>query len=305
MAIRYAVRTLVKTPGFTLIAVVTIALGIAANTAIFSIVNGVLLKPLPFRDEGRVVTVFTTSRDELDANHSAADFMDIRRENRTLESIAGWREDIFGLSNGRGQPEQIEGAWVTSDFFDVLGTPPLLGRLFSKNDNTGRGDKLAVLGYDAWQQLFPGDQDTAGKTLRVNGDAYIVAAVMPKGFSWPEQSKVWLLSPLPVPPAPIELDDPLNSRDVQYFQAIARLKPGVNLPAAQQDLHAIALDIQQKHSQTSGGRDIRARRVRETLVADVKDALIVIQGAVGLVLLIACANVSSLLIARARRSWPT
>jgi len=123
--------------------------------------------------------------------------------------------------------------------------------------------------------------------------------VMPDGFAWPRGAKAWILSPLPVPPAPVELKDPLTTRDVQYFAAVARMKPGMSLAAVQQDLHAIALDIQQKHSQTSGGRDYRAVPLREDLVGDVRDALLVIQGAVGLVLLIACANVSSLLIARA------
>jgi putative ABC transport system permease protein len=298
-SIRYSIRTLLKTPGFTAIAVVTIALGIAANTAIFSIVNGVLLRPLPFRDEGRVVKVSTTSKDERESNHSAGDYMDLRQNNRSLESIAGYREDVVAIATGSREPVQFEGAWVTSEYFDVLGTPPALGRTFTRGDNTGRGDKLIVLGHEAWQKLFPNDPGAPGRSVRVNGQAYTVAAVMPRGFAWPQGAKAWLLSPLAVPPSPIELKDPETNRDVQYFQAIARLKSGVTMAQAAEDLHNVGADIQQKHGDTSGGRDVRIQPIRETLVGDIRDALMLIQGAVGLVLLIACANVSSLLIARA------
>jgi putative ABC transport system permease protein len=295
---RYAIRTLLKTPGFSVIAITTIALGIAANTAIFSVVNGVLLRPLPFRDEGRVVKVSTTTHDEAESNHSAGDFLDIRQSNRTLEAIAGFREDVAAVASKPGEPIQLEAAWVTSEFFDVLGTPPALGRPFARADNAA-GQKLVVLGHTAWQRLFGGDAGAAGRPVRINGVAYTVAAVMPPGFAWPQGAKMWLLSPLPVPPAPIDMKDPLTNRDVQYFQAIARLKPGVTLVEAQHDLHAVGVAIQQKNGQTSAGRDVRVMPVRENLVAGVRDALLVIQAAVGLVLLIACANVSSLLIARA------
>jgi putative ABC transport system permease protein len=296
--IRYAVRALIKSPGFFAIAVTTIALGIAANTAIFSVVNGVLLRPLPFRDEDRVVRVSTTTRDERDSNHSAGDFLDVRQHNRSLEAIAGFREDMAAVAATPGEPLLLQSTWVTSEFFDVLGTPPALGRPFSRADNV-TGQKLVVLGHAAWQRLFGNDTTAVGRSVRIHGDAYTIAAVMPQGFAWPQGAKMWLLSPLPVPPPPIDMKDPLTNRDVQYFQAIARLKSAVTLTEAQQDLHAVGVAIQQNHPQTSGGRDVRVMPARETLVGDVRGALLVIQGAVGLVLLIACANVSSLLIARA------
>ena len=295
---RYAIRALLKSPGFFAIAVTTIALGIAANTSIFSVVNAVLLRPLPFRDEGRVVKVSTTTRDERDSNHSAGDFQDIRQHNRSLEAIAGFREDMAAVAVTPGEPILLESTWVTAEFFDVLGTAPALGRPFSRADNV-TGQKLVVLGHAAWQRLFGGDTAVAGRTVRIHGDAYTIAAVMPQGFAWPQGAKLWVLSPLPVPPAPIDMKDPLTNRDVQYFQAIARLKAGVTLAEARQDLHAVGVAIQQNHAQTSGGRDVRVMPARENLVGDVRGALLVIQGAVGLVLLIACANVSSLLIARA------
>jgi putative ABC transport system permease protein len=296
--VKYAVRTLLKSPGFFAIAVATIALGIAANTAIFSVVNGVLLRPLPFPDEGHVVKVSTTTRQEQDSNHSAGDFMDIRERNRTLVAIAGYREDVIAVTARQGEPILLDAAWVTSEFFDVLGTPPAVGRPFAAADNSA-GQKLAVLGHEAWQRLFGDDASAVGRAVRIHGEAYTVSAVMPQGFAWPRGSTLWLLSPLPVPPSPLDTKDPLTNRDVQYFQAIARVKPGVTLADARQDLHTIALAVQHEHPQTSSGRDVRLMPIREDLVGDVRDALLIIQAAVGVVLLIACANVSSLLIARA------
>ena len=294
---RYAVRSLLKAPGFAAVAVVTIALGIAANTAIFSVVNAILLRPLPFPDEARVVKVSTTTRDERDSNHSAGDFQDIRRNNRSLEAIAGFRVDVLAVAPASGEPMMLEGSWVTSDFFDVLRTPPALGRPFSRTD-TPAGQKLVVLGHSAWRRLLASDPYAAGRTIRVSGEPYTVAAVMPEGFEWPQKAQLWLLSPLPVPPSPIDLKDPLTNRDVQYFEAIARVKGTMTVEQAQQDLHAVALTLHEANPANTG-RDIRLTPVRENLVGDVRAALLVIQGAVGLVLLIACANVSSLLIARA------
>ena len=294
---RYAVRTLLKSPGFFAIAVVTIALGIAANTAIFSVVNGVLLRPLPIRDESRVVKVSTSTQNEAESNHSAGDFMDLRRLNRSLETIAGFREDVVAVATTPGEPMLFAAAWVTSEFFDVLGTPAAVGRPFLGADNAA-GQKLAVLSHEAWQKLLNSDPTAAGRPIRINGDAYTVAAVMPDGVAWPQKAQVWMLSPLAVPPSPINVKDPLTNRDVQYFQAIARLKSGVTFDQARDDLHAVAEGIQ-KATSAVGSRDIRITPIRETLVGSVREALLVIQGAVGLVLLIACANVSSLLIARA------
>ena len=294
---RYAARTLLRSPGFSAIAVATIALGIAANSVIFSVVNSVLLKPLPFPDEDRVVKVSTATQQEKEGNHSAGDFMDIRERNRTLGAIAGVRNVVVAVAATPGNPILQDAAWVTSDFFDVLGTSAELGRPFSAADKSA-GQTLVVLGHDAAQQLF-GETAAVNRTLRVDGQSFTVAAVMPRGFAWPQRARLWMLSPRPVPPPPVDLKDPLTNRDVQYFEALARLKPGVTLAEAKQDLHTIAVAIQQEHPQTSGGRDIRAVRARDDLVGGVRDALLIIQAAVGLVLLIACANVSSLLIARA------
>ena len=298
---KYAVRTLIKTPGFSVIAIATIALGIAANTAIFSVVNAVLLRPLPFRDESRVVKVMTSTANEPRSNHSAGEFLDIERNNRTLEALAGFRGDMVAVAVKTGEATQLQAQWVTSSFFDVLGTPAALGRPFSRAQNATPGERLVVLSRSAWQTLFGTDTGAVGRRIRINGEAHTVAAVMPNGFQWPEGAQLWVLSQRPVPPSPIDIkdQDPLTNRDVRYFEAVARLKPGVSLSDAQHDLHLIAAALQQQDPQSGGGRDIRAVPVRQDMTGDVRDALLVIQGAVGLVLLIACANVSSLLIARA------
>ena len=296
---RYAIRTLLKSPGFSLVAITTIALGIAANTAIFSVVNGVLLRPLPFPDEARIVRVTSATADERQSNHSAGDFLDVQRSVQTLSAMAGYRLEVSAVSVTAGEPAQVPTAWVTADFFDVLGARPLLGRTFTKAQDNASGEKLAILTYSSWRQLFNGDESVIGRPLRVNGQSYILTGVMPRNVEWPHEVRMWLLSPTVVPPSPIDMKDPLTNRDVRYMEAIGRLKPGVTMAAVRDDLHAIAVRIQQQHAETSAGRDLRATPIREELIGDVRGALLMIQGAVGLVLLIACANVSSLLIARA------
>src|SRR5689334_6107069 len=261
---RYAIRTLTRSPAFTVIAIATIAIGIAANTAIFSVVNGVLLRPAPFADEARVVKVTTVSRDGKDGNHSAGSFMDLLRNNRTLAALAGIRVEVFAAA-ADGTPAQLQGAWVTPQFFDVVGTPAALGRTFTGGEPPG--DPVAVLGFGAWQQLFGGSAAAIGRRVRINGDPYTVVAVMPKAFEWPERAALWLRSPLPVPPSPILLKDPLTNRDVQYFQGVARLMPGVTISAAQQDLQAVSTAGQQDAG-ASDNRPVRLTPIREDLVGD-------------------------------------
>ena len=299
--LRYALRTLLKAPAFTAVAIATMALGIAANTAIFSIVNAILLRPLPFPDESRVVRVWSTAAREPRSNHSAADFLDLKRGNRTLTSLAGFRGELAAASTGTGESLQIGLQHVTADFFDVLGTPPALGRTFSSRTDAPGGERLVVLSDHAWERLLARDRAAIGRRVRVNGEACTVVAIMPPGFAWPEGTDLWLLAQKAVPVSPLEVKeaDPLTNRDSHYFEAVARLKPGVTLAQAQQDLHTVATTLQRDHPEDSGGRDVLLVPVRQDMTGDVRDALLVIQSAVGLVLLVACANVSSLLIARA------
>ncbi|HEX2456602.1 MAG TPA: ABC transporter permease [Vicinamibacterales bacterium] len=296
--LRYAIRMLLHSPAFSLVAIVTIALGIGANTAIFSVVNGVLLRPLPFGDADRIVKVWTATTDEKRSNHSAGDFQDLQRENRSLAAIAGHRGILFTAIARPGEPAQLEGSHVTIDFFDVLGLRAALGRTFSRATDK-LGDRVVVLSDQAWEKLFARSAQAIGQTIRLDGQSYVVAGVLPPKAEWPEGSQLWLLSTKEVPPSPLDINDPTADRDVRYFEAIARLRPGVTFEQAQDDLRRIALAIQQRHPQTAAGRDVRLAPLREEIVGDIRWALLVLQSAVALVLLIACANVSSLLLARA------
>jgi predicted permease len=295
---KYAIRTLLKTPSFTAVAIATIAIGIAANSAIFSVVNAVLLRPLPFPDEQRVVRVFRTTREDR-GNHAAATFLDLKRNNRSLQALAGFREDIGAVALPSGEPDQFQIEYVTSEFFDALGTAPALGRTFTSADQASGGERLVVLSHTAWRQLFAGERGAIGKRVRVNGVPCTVVGVMPQSFDWPEGTRLWQLSKEPVPPSPLDLKDPLTNRDAHYFEAVARLKASVSFQAAQQDLHALAVTLGRQYPATDGGSDLELVPIRVDLTGDVRAALLLIQGAVALVLLIACANVSSLLIARA------
>ena len=189
---------------------------------------------------------------------------------------------------------------VTAEFFDVLGTPPALGRTFTAATEI-TGERVVVIGDEAWDRLFARNPAAIGQRIRVNGEPCTVIAVMPKRFEWLDGATLWLLAQKPVPPSPLDVKDgdSLTNRDSHYFEAVARLKPGVTLAQAQQDLHTVATLIDRDHPMQSGRRDVQLVPIRENLTGDVRQALLVIQGAVGLVLLIACANVSSLLIARA------
>jgi predicted permease len=289
-----ALRSLWRTPGFATVAILTLALGIGANAAIFTVVNGVLLRALPFRDIDRVVRVYSSNKTEPKGNHSAAAFLDLVARNHSLEALAGYRRDLVAVTAGGQSPVQLEAAYVTPAFFEVVGTPAELGRPLSPAAPTG---KQVVLSHDAWHDLFHDDSSAIGATVRVNGDPYTVVGVMVEGFRWPDDARVWVLSEKNVPPSPIDHGDDATNRDVRYFEVVARLRSDWSIEKAQGDLDTVASALAREYP-TTDDRELHLLPVREELVGDVRPALIVLQGAVGVVLLIACANVSSLLLAR-------
>ena len=297
--LRYALRTLLKNPGFAFIAMLTLALGIGANTAIFSVVNGVLLRPLPFPDADRLVQVWTSSADEKRSNHAAADFLDIQRENQSLTAIAGYRVAPFTLIPENGQARATEGSIVTLDFFDVLGVPARYGRTFSRATDRLGGERYAVLSGDAARRLYASEANAVGQVLKVNAQTYTVLGVLPDRAEWPGSSRIWTLADKDVPPSPVEASNDGADREVRYFEAVGRLKPGISLDQASQDMGRLSAILQGRRSAASAQRQVQIGPVREQMVGDIRFALLVLQGAVGLVLLIACANVSSLLLARA------
>ena len=177
--LRYALRTLFKNPGFAVVAILTLALGIGANTAIFSVVNGVLLRPLPYPDAGTIVQVWTTSPGEPKSSHAAADFLEFQRDNRTLLKIAGYREDALTISAAGGEPVRVQGDLVTLDYFDVFGMPAQLGRTFSRAADGTTNEPLVVLSHAIWTGQFASDPQTVNKRVRINGVPHTVVGVMP------------------------------------------------------------------------------------------------------------------------------
>jgi len=297
--LRYALRTLLKNPGFAFIAMLTLALGIGANTAIFSVVNGVLLRPLPFPDADRLVQVWSTTADEKRSNHAAADFLDIQRENQSLTAIAGYRVAPFTAIPHNGQPRATEGSIVTLDFFDILGVQAKYGRTFSRAIDRIAGERYAVLSGDAARRLYANEEKAVGQVLKLNSQTYTILGVLPDRAEWPGSSRIWTLADKDVPPSPVEASGDGADREVRYFEAIGRLKPYVSLEQARQDMGRLSAILQGRRTAASAPRQLQIGPIREQLVGDIRFALLVLQGAVGLVLLIACANVSSLMLARA------
>jgi putative ABC transport system permease protein len=298
--LKYALRSFLRTPGFTAVAIVTLALGIGANTAIFSVVNAVLLRPLPYPRPDEIVQVWTNSAAEPKSAHAAADFLELQDRNHTLTRLAGYREDAFTVAVPGTEPVRLIGALVTIDYFDVFDTPALLGRTFNRAADGRTTESLIVVSQSAWTHQLHGNPAVAGSRITINGAPHTVVGVMPATFDYPERAQAWVLSSKRVPLPPIDVKgDLLQSRGVHYFKAVGRLHAGVTVGQAQSDLSGIASDIARRFPDMNGDRGITLQPLREEIVGDVRPALLMLLGAVGLVLLIACANIASLLLARA------
>ena len=298
--LRFTIRSLGKNRGFTAVAVVTLAVGIGATTAIFSVVNGVLLRPLPYPNADRIVQVWTTSANEAKGSFGPPDFVEFQRTTRTIDRVAGYREDPVTVAVNERDPVRETAALVTIDYFDVFGTGAALGRTFMATVDQGTREPLVVIGASTWRNLLSSDPNVIGRRLRINGVAHTILGVMPDSFNYPAGARLWVLSDRPVPPPPIEVPgDLLEMRGIQYFLAVGRLAPGATAAQAQADLAATAADIARRYPASNTGRGVLVEPLHERIVGDVRRALLVLLGAVGTVLLIACANVASLLLARA------
>lgn len=296
--IRYALRALKRAPGFTLVALATLTLGIGGTTAIFSVVDAVVLRELPYPEADRLVAL-ARSRDAGDSSAFApADFLDVTREIRALSATAGYREDIVDLT-GAGDPERLEAIQATAGFFDVLEAPALLGRTFTSRVDKPGGPRVAVIGEGLWRRRFGARPDIVGTEVRLNGEPTTILGVMPAWVRHPQAVDVWLLSPLPVPTSPVAVEgDLLAQRDVQYFGVIGRLAPGVTRAQANAELDALAARQARDFPATNAADTLFAWPLRDRLVGETRTPMLVLLGAVGVVLLIACANVASLLLAR-------
>jgi predicted permease len=286
--LRYAARTLRNSPAFTIVAVLTLALGIGANTAIFSVVNAVVLNPLPFRDAGRLVQVRIIGRDGAEFPLSDTDFIAWRDQNRTAEAVALWWETPTTFTRAGGA-EEIESASVTDRFFDVFGARPDIGRAFERGDDKPGAAKIAVLSHAFWQREFHGDPGVIGQTVSLEGVPHTIVGIMPAGFQFPLSSvDVWQILTI-TPPA---------RRGPFYTSGAARLKPGVSIDQLRANLANVTASLK---AQYPGPEDwaLDAVPLQDALVGKVKLVLYVLLGAVAFLLLIATANVANLLLGRA------
>ena len=292
--IRYGFRSLLKRPGFTVVALVALALGIGANTAIFSLVNAVVIQPLPFPDPDRLVWVFGNVRNGPNrASISPPDFLDYRSQNKTFEQFAasGTLPGAISLT-GSGEPERLTVSIVTGNYFDTFGVAPALGRGFTLENEKPGQDQVVVLSDALWQKRFGGDPDIINKTIVLDGIAFVVIGVMPASLRLPQAAELWI---------PINFDGPpeMKWRKAHFLRPVGRLKEGVTLAQAKADTDRISAQLEQQYPDSNTGWNLRLLSLREQLVGSSRTMLFILFGAVGFVLLIACANVANLLLVRA------
>jgi putative ABC transport system permease protein len=289
------VRGLRKKPLFTAAAVLTLALGIGANSAIFTVVNAVLLRPLPYPAPDRLMMLWTYNpRQGYSKDVSSyPNVDDWRRQSASFEGISAYFGGSFTLTQA-GDPAQMEGAVVTPGFFETLGVAPALGRTFGAREGAAGGARVAMLSHGLWQTRFGADPAIVGRTVMLNGVSHEVLGVMPASFAHPETAAVW------TPLAPSERLAPLmQSRSSYWLRVVGRLKPGIDRRAAQSELDIIASALERQYPDANAGIGVRLVPMHEEIVGDVREPLLILFGTAALVLLIACANVANLLLARA------
>ncbi len=288
--LRFAWRSLWKNPALTVIAVVALALGIGANTAIFSVVYGVLLKTLPFPEPERVIRLVDSNPSASLPRFSTAppDFADWRAQNTVFSHLAANHRDNLNLT-GDGEAERLLATRVSGDFFNVFGAKPLLGRPLLPSEDTPGGPKVAVLSERLWRRRFGADPGIVGKRLILNGESTLVAGVMPASFEIPQRTELWV---------PMQLVITEDQRGGHFLGVTGRLKPGVSIERAQNEMTGIAARLAKAHPDSNEGWGVNLIPLRDLMVEDIRPALFVLLGAVGLVLLIACANVANLLLSR-------
>jgi len=296
--LRYGARMLLKTPNITLPAVITLALGIGANTAIFSVVNAVLLRPLPYAEPERLVWLWGVQPMFGQAAHSPADFLDYQTQNNSFAEMTAYRNLSFTLT-GAGQPERIDGRIVSANYFSLLGVKTGVGRALAPEDGRPGAARVAVLSHGFWQSHFNGDPKAIGKSLALNGENATVIGVMPKDFKETDV-ELWV-NPRQVVPdlSTTSRDDILTLRTNNYLRLIGRLKPGVTIARAQADINSIVARLQRQYPQTNAVRSVRLISLHDRVVGDLRQTMLLLFGAVGLVLLIASSNVANLMIVRA------
>ncbi|MFY9571738.1 MAG: ABC transporter permease [Blastocatellia bacterium] len=300
---RYSVRLFLKRPGFTATVVLTLALAIGINTSVFCIVNSVLIDPLPFKDPDQLVLVWEKDfqKGRSQERVSAPNFIDWREQNTVFEGMAAFDSSVFVLT-GAGEPETIPGSRISTNLLWLLGVTPVLGRAFSQTDEQPGQDKVVLVSHKLWQRRFGSDPNLVGQFLTLDNKSYLVVGVMGPNFQFPQWLQPAGRKTIEQPPglwAPLTFDaDQLATRDGRYLRTIARLKPGFRLAQAQVGMESIAQALQQAYKENEN-YSVTVMPLHQQIVGTVKPALLILLGAVGFVLLIACANVANLLLARA------
>jgi putative ABC transport system permease protein len=303
--LRYSFRSLIKNVGFTVVAVIALALGTGANSAIFSVVNAVLLRPLPYGNPDELMMIWGNNlkSGNTKSGISAPDFIDYQNENRSFEGLASFTYDDFNLS-GSDVPEHVQGTMVSSNFFEVLGVKPAVGRLMLAEDGQPGADRVVVISSGLWKRRFGSDRNLIGQTITLNGESFTLIGVTPPSFQSPEKGdEVWVVMSfdggdrirVPSSASP----EALKIRTATFLKGVARLKHGVTLKQAQAEMDTIAGRLEQQYPNSNTGVGITALPLKEEIVGDLGFALVILLGAVVFVLLIACANVANLLLSRA------
>lgn len=292
--IRYGFRSLLKRPGFTAIALIALTLGIGANTAIFSLVNAVVLQPLPYNDPDRLVWVWGKIGDRSNrASVAPGDFLDFRAQNKTFEQFAASFAVPLPVNlTGSGEPERLNASAVTGNYFQTFGVNPALGRGFSLDNERPGNDQVAILSHALWQKRFAGNEGIINQRITLDGKSFEVIGVLQKDITFPGSADLWV-------PINFDASPQLKQRRAHFIRPIGRLKPGVTLAQAQADTDAIAAQLAQQFPDTNTGWSLRLESLHERLVGSSKTTLYILFGAVGFVLLIACTNVANLLLVRA------
>src|SRR5690348_8309037 len=297
--VRFGLRMLLKSPSISIVATIALALGIGANTAIFSVVNAVLLRPLPFPDSDKLVALFETDtqRGLVRGSQSYPNFMDLRAQSTSFEHVSSYHNSDYILT-GRGEPARLQGLVATADLFPLLGVQPLLGRTFLPDEDKPSNGRVVILSEQLFRKRFNSDPSILNQAITLDGRPFTVVGVMPASFEFPIQND------------PIELwttisgdasgEEPVTGqRGAHFLNVIGRLKPGVTNEQAQAELTTIAARLEQQYPDTNTHRGLRVDSALTALVGDIRPALLILLGAVACVLLIACANVANLLLARA------
>src|ERR1700736_2068791 len=292
--LKHGLRFLLKNPGFITAAIIVLALGIGANTAIFSVVNAVLLRPLPFRDPARLVQLWHVPPPKSFPGMttfalSAANFIDWQKQNDVFEKMAIYTGSSLNLT-GREQPEALQGAAVSADFFSTLQVQPMLGRTFTPDEDQQGKNHVVILTYGLWKSRFAANPNIAGQSVNLDGQPYLVAGVMGPKFRFPDWAQYW---------TPMGWTDKERAvRGEHHYMVIARLKTNIPIPQAQAQMNAISTRLAQQYPEDDKGWGAVVIPLREQLVSDVRPALLILLGAVAFVLLIACANVANLVLAK-------